>query len=172
MSAINTTLNNLRAQILKYPVLKQYSELVEEKTSINVEYFVLGFGVLIALLLFSGYGASFVANVVGFAYPAYATLLTLESKNKSDDVEWLMYWVVFGTFSLVENFVEWIVYWIPFYFPVKVTFLLWCMLPQYKGAELVYLQVIKPIFLKHESTIDAALNSADPKAAVESNKNK
>jgi len=49
---------------------------------------------------------------------------------------------------------------------------LWCMLPKYKGAEWAYTNVIKPYFLRHINTIDAALNSADPKQAVNEAKEK
>lgn len=40
------------------------------------------------------------------------------------------------------------------------------MLPQYKGAVIVYNNIIKPVFLKHESTIDAALNAIDNKSDI------
>ncbi len=167
MTSLEKTLNQLREEIFKYPILKKYGDLIEEKTKINVEYYVVGFGVLLAVMLFANVGGLFISNLIGFVYPSYATIRALESKNKEDDTEWLMYWVVFTTFSVVENFVEFVIYWIPFYYPVKVTFLLWCMLPQYKGAAKVYELVIKPTFLKHESVLDAALNSIDPKAVVD-----
>lgn len=167
-TAINNTLNNIRAQLLKYPAIKQYGDLIEEKTKVNVEYFVVGAVVFLGLCLFSGFGAPLISNVVGIAYPIYATLVSLETSGKEDDTEWLTYWVVFATLTIIENFVDFVLYWIPFYYPVKVTFLLWCMLPQYKGAEWTYTHVIKPVFLKHESTIDAALNATDPKKVVES----
>ncbi len=169
-NALNKTLNDIRHQILKYPLLKKYGEVIEEKTHINVEYFILGFGVVIALSLFNGFGARFISNAIGFLYPMYATIHALETLRKEDDTEWLMYWIVFATFSIIENFVEFVIYWIPFYYPLKVTFLLWCMLPQYKGAAYVYEHAIKPLFLKHESTIDAALNGANPKDVVEKDK--
>lgn len=166
-TAIESTLHNIRNQILKYPVLKKYGTLLEEKTGWSCENFVLIFGAILALSLFSGVGAHMVANLIGFLYPTYATIRALESATKDDDTEWLTYWVVFATFSLLENFVEFVIYWIPFYYPAKVTFLLWCMLPQYKGAAKVYEFAIKPLVLRHESTIDAALNNVDPKAVVE-----
>ncbi len=166
-TALSSTLSNIRHQIVKYPVLKNYVELWEEKTHFAAENLVLIVGGILAICLFSGIGAHFIANMIGFLYPTYATICALETLKKEDDTEWLMYWVVFTTFSVVENFVEFVIYWIPFYYPVKVTFLLWCMLPQYKGAAKVYELVIKPTFMKHESVLDAALNSIDPKAVVD-----
>jgi receptor expression-enhancing protein 5/6 len=166
-TAIETTLHNVRTQILKYPVLKKYALMLEDQTGWNSENYVLVLAGLLALALFSGVGAHFVANMIGFLYPLYATIRALETHTKEDDTEWLTYWVVFATFSCLENFVEFVLYWIPFYYPVKATFLLWCMLPQYKGASKVYEMVVKPVVLKHESVIDAALNNVDPKAVLE-----
>ena len=68
-----------------------------------------------------------------------ATLLALDSSSKKDDVEWLVYWVVFSTFCLVDPIVEYfVIYWIPFFYPIKAVFLLWMMLPQFKGANVIY----------------------------------
>lgn len=167
MSAITAHLDALRNQIFKNPALKPHAELIEQKTKVPAEYFVVGlFGVL-ALCIFSGFWASSITNFVGFLYPAYASVAALESSGKDDDTQWLTYWVVFGFFCIVENFTDYILYWIPFYYAIKVTFLVWCMIPKYQGAKTVYTTVIKPIFQKHESAIDAALNALDPQAAVD-----
>jgi receptor expression-enhancing protein 5/6 len=171
MTSLEKTLNFLREENFKYPTLKKYGDLIEEKTKINVEYYVVGLGIILALMLFANFGGLFISNVIGFAYPTYATIRALESKSREDDTEWLMYWVVFSMIFILENF-DWLVNWVPFFYPLKVTFLLWCMLPKYKGAEWVYVNIIKPNFLKHINSIDAALNSVDPKEAVNENKDK
>lgn len=171
MTSLEKNLNLLREDIFKYPVLKKYGDLVEEKTKINVEYYVVGVGVILAIMLFANIGGLFISNLIGFAYPTYATIRALESKSRDDDTEWLMYWVVFSTIFILENF-DWLINWVPFFYPLKVTFLLWCMLPNYKGAEWVYVNIIKPNCLKHINSIDAALNNADPKQAVNENKDK
>ena len=35
------------------------------------------------------------------------------------------------------------------------------------GANVIYINAIKPVFNKHESEIDAALNSIDPKSVLD-----
>jgi receptor expression-enhancing protein 5/6 len=167
MSAITAHLDTLRTHIYKIPALKKYAELVESKTKVPVEYFVVGFLGLLAICIFSGFWAGSITNFIGFAYPAYSSLLAIESTGKDDDTQWLIYWVVFAFFCVVENFTDYILYWIPFYYAVKVTFLVWCMIPKYQGAKIVYSNVIKPLFQKHESAIDAALNALDPQAAID-----
>ncbi len=70
----------------------------------------------------------------------------------------LIYWVVYGLFGCLEAFVEFFLYWIPFYYPLKICFLLWCMHPQSRGATFLYENFIKDFFKAHEDKIDAALS--------------
>mmetsp|Transcript_21751 Transcript_21751/g.44108 ORF Transcript_21751/g.44108 Transcript_21751/m.44108 type:complete len:191 (-) Transcript_21751:188-760(-) len=168
MSAITAHLDSLRASIFKIPALKKYAELVEEKTKVNVEYFVVGLLGVVALCVFSGFWASSITNLIGFVYPAYCSLVAIETSQKEDDTAWLTYWVVFGLFCLLENFTDYILYWIPFYYAIKLTFLIWAMMPKYQGAKVVYTTVIRPLFLKYESQIDAVLGRiVEPVNAVD-----
>ena len=166
MSAITAHLDVIRTHIFKISALKKYAELIEEKTKVNVEYFVVGFLAILALCIFSGFWAHSITNFVGFAYPAYASVAAIESTDKTDDTQWLTYWVVFAFFCVFENFTDYILYWVPFYYAIKVTFLVWCMIPKYRGAVQVYNSVIQPLFKKHESAIDAALNAINPHAVI------
>jgi len=161
-------LDSLREKITQIPILKKYVDLVENSTKINIEYFVIAILVIVALCIFSGFFASPIVNLIGFLYPAYASIATLES-GQVKDTQWLTYWVVFSYFHVVENFTDYILFWVPFYYAVKCAFLLWCMLPQYNGATVVYNSLIKPVFLKHESAIDQALNALDPSSVKEKN---
>ena len=55
-------------------------------------------------------------NMIGFVYPAYFSLVALNSKDREDDTKWsvlwiwcnfrLTYWVVFGFFSIIESIVS------------------------------------------------------------------
>ena len=166
-SAITTHLDALRTQIFKISALKKHAEMVEEKTKVPVEYFVVGFLIVLAICIFSGFWAGSITNFVGFVYPAYCSIHAIESSEKDDDTQWLTYWVVFAFFCVIENFTDYILYWIPFYYAIKISFLVWCMTPQYKGAKIVYNTAIKPVFQKHESAIDAALNALDPQAVID-----
>jgi len=102
-----------------------------------------GIELLLIIFLFCGIGAGIITNLVGFAYPAVATLRSLQpvpagQAAPTQKLDWKMYWVVYGGMCLLDPLVEGVIlYWLPFFHPLKVAFLLWLMLPQTRGANLL-----------------------------------
>lgn len=103
---------------------------------------------------------------MGFVYPAFKTFEAIESKVRAEDTQWLIYWVVYAFFSIMEVFIDFLLYWIPFFYAFKLAFLLWAMLPQTKGAKFLYDSFLKDFLKKNESKIDAVL--ADAKKSADS----
>ena len=136
-----------------------HSSNLTRKAATNVpkEYLVLGGGGIFTLLIFFGVGAGVLCSIVGFVYPAFKSFETIETKTKGDDIQWLVYWVIFAFFSLIETFRDFLLYWIPFYYAFKLAFLLWAMLPQTKGSKFLYDSFLKDFLKKSESRIDAAM---------------
>jgi len=125
----------------------------------------VGVIIVLGIFVFFGFGAGLICHLVGFAYPLYASLRSIETEGSREDTQWLTYWVVYGLFGLLEEFIDLLLFWIPFYYPLKLAFLLWCMLPQFKGASFLYEHIIKDSFKKQEDYIDAALSNINDKAA-------
>ena len=55
----------------------------------------------------------------------------------------LTYWVVFGAFTIVEDFLG-LAYLFKCYYALKLGFLFWLFLPGTKGAEVIYKQLLLP----------------------------
>jgi receptor expression-enhancing protein 5/6 len=81
----------------------------------------------------------------------------------------LTYWVVFGAFNVVEFFSDWILHWVPFYYIFKAVsprrvingikgITLYLILPQTRGAQVLYQKVLRPYLVKKEDAVDAAIN--------------
>ncbi|CAH3042321.1 unnamed protein product [Porites lobata] len=140
------------------------AEMEKAKEWIKTNPLPAGLVGIFALYLVFGYGADLIVTVLGFAYPAYQSVKAVESVTKEDDTQWLIYWVVFGVFNIVEFFSDILLSWFPLYFLVKLIFLCWCMAPvSWNGANTLYHKVIKPFVLKHQSQIDKALDKVGEK---------
>ena len=100
----------------------------------------------VAAVMF-GIGGSYITCAIAVAYPAFRSFLALESDGTEDDKQWLMYWVVFGLFNILDHFVGFILVFIPFYYFLKLVFLVW--LANYNGAQLVYDRYVQPTMAKY-----------------------
>lgn len=172
-------LKNLDIQLSSFEPLNQLSA----QTGVPRTYLVLAGGFFYFLLIFinaAGIG-ELLSNVAGFGVPAYASLKALNTPTKTDDTELLCYWVIFAYLNLIEFYSSTILYWMPFYWFIRTFFLLWLNLPQFKGAQILYNHIVKPLTnhffnlpseeangnqdmaAQVDDTADAVATGADPK---------
>ncbi len=102
----------------------------------------------IVLVILLGFG-SFIIDLIGFVYPLYCSIRAIESDDKDDDVQWLTYWLIFGAFKLFEAITDFLISFIPFYFIIKVLFLIWCYYPSTLGAKKIYTVFFKPYIVPY-----------------------
>lgn len=121
----------------------------------------IGSVLVLSVYLVFGPGAQLISNVVGFVYPAYCSIKALETKSSEDDTRWLTYWVVFSVFTIADTFSGFLLSWIPFYWLLKVLFLVWCFAPQLNGSLIIYNNIIYPSFKRHEKKIEKAMHRVD-----------
>lgn len=155
-------LESFDAYVLQNPIVDNVLGTLSGVTNVQKKDLAYGIiGLTIAWLAF-GSGGELLCNSIGFVYPAYCSIKALESRNKDDDTQWLMYWVVFAVFSVVEFFSDIIMGWVPFYWLTKCAFLVWCMSPL-DGASTIYHSFVLPWFRKNQSTLDQAVNEGRKK---------
>lgn len=108
---------------------------------------------LLALYLILGSAAELVCNFIGFGYPAYASVKAIRTSAKEDDTQWLTYWTVFASFSLLDFFSEAFMSILPIYWLAKVLFLLYLAMPHTRGAENMYTNYVDPAFAKLDTLL-------------------
>ncbi|KAI6190706.1 Receptor expression-enhancing protein [Aphelenchoides bicaudatus] len=118
-----------------------------EQKGIKREYVAYGALVVFALYLIVGGAAELFTNLIGFAYPAYASFKAIRTGNKEDDTLWFTYWSICGALHVVDFWSEKIMHVFPIYFLLKTVsrFLLYLSLPQTRGAQVVYVKVLDPV---------------------------
>ena len=95
----------------------------------------LGAGVAAVIL---GIGASYMTCLIGVAYPAFRSFITLDSGNEAEMKQWLTYWVVFGMLNITDHFAGFILRFIPFYYVLKLALMVALFHPSTNGATWLY----------------------------------
>ncbi|XP_057488768.1 HVA22-like protein e [Actinidia eriantha] len=82
-------------------------------------------------------------------YPLYASIMALESPSNVDDEQWLTYWMLYSFLNLMEIFLKPILEWIPIEYDLKLAFVAWLVLPQFRGAAFVYEKFVREKIKKY-----------------------
>lgn len=151
---VSHVFDNIDEHMKNYPFINE----TMRKFGLKPSYVIVPFFLFLFISLVFGWGAALICNVVGFAYPAYKSFKAVESQSTDETKLWLTYWVVFSLFFFLEYLIDIILFWLPFYYLIKLFFLLYLYMPQVRGAESVYNFIIRPILLKHEKAIDDYVN--------------
>ncbi|CAF2649410.1 unnamed protein product [Rotaria sp. Silwood2] len=151
----------LKGYVYEGPLTPFWS-LLEQKTKLKRERIALGLLGFIAIYLVLGWAKDFVCNFIGFIYPAYASVLAVESAVTHDDTEWLIYWIVYASFGFAEYIGYTFFHSLPFYWLGKCVLLIWLMMPGEKGgSHFLYHRFIRPFVLKHHPAIDKHIKDGD-----------
>ena len=124
---------------------------IKEKTGIDGIYVTIFLSICV-FFVYLGILGSLITSLVGTLYPGFSTIKAIQ-KNKNKK-EWLTYWVVFGSFLIFDMFSNIIVKFIPFYFVMKILFLIWMFIPGSNGCRLVYEFLIIKVMTPLEQIFD------------------
>jgi len=134
-------INQIDKELSKYPTLNN----LEKQTSVPKVYAFLGLVGVYFFLVFFNIAGEFLVNFAGFLIPGYYSMGALFSASKTDDTQWLTYWVTYAFLTVFESAVN-AAYWFPFYYTFKFVLVLWMALPQVGGAQIVFRSLLQPIF--------------------------
>ncbi|XP_067431647.1 receptor expression-enhancing protein 3 isoform X2 [Thunnus thynnus] len=95
-----------------------------------------------------------VVLVFGTLYPAYYSYKAVKTKNVKEYVRWMMYWIVFALYTVVETITDLTLAWFPLYYELKIAFVIWLLSPYTRGASLIYRKCLHPLLSSREREID------------------
>lgn len=96
----------------------------------------------------------------GTLYPAYSSYKAVKTKNVKEYVKWMMYWIVFALFTTAEAITDMFLSWFPFYFELKIAFVIWLLSPYTKGSSVLYRKFVHPTLSNKEKEIDEYITQA------------
>ncbi|XP_076206291.1 receptor expression-enhancing protein 2 isoform X2 [Aptenodytes patagonicus] len=91
-----------------------------------------------------------VVLLFGTLYPAYSSYKAVKTKNVKEYVKWMMYWIVFAFFTTAETLTDIVLSWFPFYFELKIAFVIWLLSPYTKGSSVLYRKFVHPTLSNKE----------------------
>ncbi|KAK5630857.1 hypothetical protein RRF57_006572 [Xylaria bambusicola] len=137
-------ISQLDRELSKYPVLNN----LEKQTAVPKVYAVIGVATLYLFFIIFNLGGQLLTNLAGFLIPGYYSLAALFSASKTDDTQWLTYWVVFSFFTLCSCFG------CPFPPSGKTSGVTvgFCKLTQaFSGAQLIFRSFMQPMLSRYFS---------------------
>ncbi|XP_067838403.1 receptor expression-enhancing protein 1-like isoform X5 [Heptranchias perlo] len=72
----------------------------------------------------------------------------------------MMYWIIFALFTTLETFTDLFLPWFPFYYELKIAFVIWLLSPYTKGSSVLYRKFVHPTLSSKEQEIDEYLSQA------------
>ena len=136
-------------------------DLIEKKVGQNPKIII---GILVGGLILTiiGFFERQITTIIGIVLPTYWSIKAIESPETEDDIQWLTYWSVYAVFSFFDLFAKFILKFIPFYFVLKLVFLIWCFMPNTKGATFIYKNLLSKYFKKYEAKFDKIADKFKP----------
>ena len=129
-----------------------------KKAKVDPGQLIVGGFLVILVLIFIGTAESLLTAIIGLIYPSYMSFKAIEGGSQDSIAHWLIYWIVFGFLSLADSLLGFFLKFIPFFYLIKILFLVWLFYPKTKGALLLYNDFVKPQLEKHQDKIDKFLN--------------
>ena len=112
------------------------------------------------MVTFTTLGISIVTNIIGFLYPLYTTINVVEKGTSlSDSNQWLIYWIVYSSFTFFENIFAFLINIIPFYHYLKLAFLL-ILVKKEEIRIMLYKKYFKTMHNRYEEEIDDVISKA------------
>ena len=142
----NKPQNNQISLVAKF---KERMNEIEQKTGIK-GYIVVIFLIISVFLVYLNIFDTVITNLIGTLYPAFWTIKSIEEGNLEEEKHWLTYWAVFGFFIIIDMFNPIISKALPFYFILKIFFLILMFIPGLGFCNFIYKFIYTYFLIKYQ----------------------
>lgn len=150
MEILNQKLKPLSKYGDQVPQIKAFAQQQKLESGVIVGLAL----VVLSLITLIFFGTTILTLGITVLYPAAQSIKAIESNGKDDDKEWLTYWIIFGLFTLIDDFFGFVLAMIPYFFWIKLAFFVFLFAPQTKGALKIYNAVAKPLLDQYRPVIE------------------
>lgn len=138
---------------------------LEQNTGIPKVYIVIFIFLSFVAVFLHFEGLPKLASAFGLIYPLYQTFRALELEDEDDEGKrplWLTYWIVFGFMHFFCSYGgDWVLSRIvPFYYVLKIAFVVWLFNSSTQGVQKVYIKILRPFLLMNAKEIGAYISVA------------
>ena len=161
MDILNARLRPLSALGDKVPQIKDFAR----NAGIESGVIVAAAGAVLSIVTLCVFGATILTLAITVLYPAAKSIQALETQSTDDDKEWLTYWIIFGIFTLLDDFAGFLLSMIPYYFWIKLAFFVYLLAPMTKGSQTIYNTVVKPLLDQYKDKIEGLISDIKGSAA-------
>ena len=112
------------------------------------------------------YGWLILVTALTIIYPSLRSIRAIQTPEGADDKTWLTYWMVFGTFVVLETFVGFLLEMLPYWHMLRMVFFIWLLLPYFNGAEVLYTKVMKPLLSDNKDKIQDLIKKTQTAATA------
>uniref|UniRef100_H0WZQ2 Receptor expression-enhancing protein n=1 Tax=Otolemur garnettii TaxID=30611 RepID=H0WZQ2_OTOGA len=105
-----------------------------------------------------------VVLIFGTLYPAYSSYKAVKTKNVKEYVSALLYSPCFPGLTRLSYLRRIVLVEFPFYFELKIAFVIWLLSPYTKGSSVLYRKFVHPTLSNKEKEIDEYITQARDKS--------
>ena len=134
-----------------------FIKIIESETNLDKKTILNVFLIFSSLSIITMFGINILIYLVGILYPAYMSFKSLQTPKNDDNSQWLTYWIVFSTINLFDI----LAYIIPFYYILKLVYIIWLFHEKTKGAQILYIKYIEPFLKDNENNIDKNIENVE-----------
>lgn len=121
--------------------------LLSSRLKVSVGFIIIVYLFLAILLSLINITGNLIVLITGTIYPGYMSLNSIYSKEIDEDKQWLTYWVLFCGINFIDYILGPLTYSIPFYYTLKLLFVIFLFWPNTRGSFLIYENFLFPRFL-------------------------